>query len=172
MPERVVRQGILTSDSINRLSWPEECFYRRLMSVVDDYGLFDGRNSVLRASLYPLKLDHVSDSDIGKWKHACADADLVRLYSVDGREYIELLKFNQRLRGKMRWPAPAGAGPPQPAASCGEIRLSSYSHSDAIASSSSDSPASAGRPPTAGREAEKARKKQEQIAETMRRLGV
>lgn len=119
MPERMIRPGILSSEPVNRLPWAEEVFYRRLMSIVDDYGRFDGRNSVLRANLYPLKLDHVSDSDIGKWKAVCANAGLVRVYFVDEKEYIELLKFNQRLRGKPKWPDPIGGDSPQSAASCG-----------------------------------------------------
>jgi hypothetical protein len=135
MPERILRPGILSSDAVNKLSWPEEVFYRRLMSVVDDYGRFDGRNSVIRASIYPLKLDHVSDSDIGKWKAVCATAGLVRVYFVDGKEFIELLKFNQRMRGKARWPEPVDSESQKSAASRGEIPLSSEAQAQAQAQS-------------------------------------
>jgi hypothetical protein len=121
MPDRIVRTGILASDSINALSWAEEVFYRRLMSVVDDYGRFDGRDAVLLASLYPLKLRHVSETDIGKWKRACATAGLVSLYSVEQREYIEIAKFNQRIRGNPKFPPPPSTDStsPQTAATCG-----------------------------------------------------
>ena len=51
MPDRIVRQGILTSDRVNQLDWGAECFYRRLMSIVDDYGRYDARPAVLRAQL-------------------------------------------------------------------------------------------------------------------------
>ena len=38
MPSRVIRDGILESESVNALSWEAELFFRRLMSVVDDFG--------------------------------------------------------------------------------------------------------------------------------------
>lgn len=139
MPDRILRAAILSSEAVNKLSWAEEVFYRRLMSVVDDYGRYDGRNSVLRANLYPLRLDHVSDSDLGKWKAVCADTGLVRVYFVDGKEFVEVLKFNQRMRGKPRWPAPVGTrgDPPQSAASCGESRKSA-AYTEAYSESESD----------------------------------
>lgn len=107
MPDRIVRAGILTSDSVNSLSWAAECFYRRLMSVADDYGRYDGRPSILRASLYPLKLDRVSERDIETWLRQCEAAGLVTVYTVDSRQYLEILKFDQRLRAlTSKWPPP------------------------------------------------------------------
>ena len=40
MPNRILRDGILMSPRVNVLSSEAELFYRRLMSVVDDYGRF------------------------------------------------------------------------------------------------------------------------------------
>lgn len=107
MPDRIVRANILTSDAVNQLSWAAEVFYRRLMSVADDYGRYEGRSSILRASLYPLKLNQVSEADIVKWRTECSETGLVSLYEVDGKEYVMILKFNQRLRAaKSKYPAP------------------------------------------------------------------
>lgn len=107
MPDRIVRAGILTSDGVNSLSWAAEVFYRRLMSVVDDFGRYDGRNSVLRGALYSLKLDRVSDSDIGKWIRECEEAGLVRRYTVESKPFLELAKFGQKIRAKhSKWPNP------------------------------------------------------------------
>lgn len=122
---RMVRKDILSSDSVNSLTWGGEVFYRRLMSVVDDFGRYDGRCEILRSQLYPLKLDNVSKSDIGKWLNECSKAGLIRLYSTDGRDYVEILKFNQRLRvKKSKYPAPKEEcrNPPQSAAECGNPR--------------------------------------------------
>lgn len=99
--------GILTSESVNRLSWSAEVFYRRLMSVVDDFGRYDGRPAVLRASLYALKVDRVSEPDIGKWIRECEEAALVRRYTVAAKPYLELQKFEQKIRAvKSKWPDP------------------------------------------------------------------
>jgi hypothetical protein len=108
VPTRMIREGILTSDSVNSLSWPGEVFYRRLQSVADDYGRFDGRLSLLRSSLYPLKVDRVAELDVGKWLTECVNADLVRLYMVSGRPYVEVKKFNQRIQSKSKYPDPPG----------------------------------------------------------------
>jgi uncharacterized phage protein (TIGR02220 family) len=107
VPDRIVRAGILTSDSVNSLSWAGEVFYRRLMSVVDDFGRYDGRASVLRAALYALKVDRVSEPDIGKWIRECEEAGLVRRYTVDRKPFLELPKFGQKVRAKVsKWPDP------------------------------------------------------------------
>lgn len=107
MPDRIVRAGILTSDPVNKLSWAAEVFYRRLFSIVDDYGRYDGRAALLRAHLYPLKVDRVSDADVGKWLTECVTAGLVSVYQVSGQPYVEVFKFGQRVRAeKSKWPDP------------------------------------------------------------------
>lgn len=109
MTDRIVRSGILSSERVCSLSWAAEVFYRRLMSVADDFGRFDGRLTILRVSLYPLQIDKVSDSDVGKWRLETAKAGLVRVYAVDGKEYVEIVNFGQRMRAeKSKWPAPVG----------------------------------------------------------------
>jgi hypothetical protein len=107
MPNRILREGILTSERIAGLGWPAEVFYRRLMSVVDDFGRYWAKPELLRAGCYPLHLDRVGNSDIGKWLDACRKAALVRTYTVAGKEYLELLDFRQQVRAKeSKYPAP------------------------------------------------------------------
>ena len=106
MPDRIVRAAILTSDGVCSLSWPAEVFYRRLMSVVDDYGRYDGRVSVLKSHCYPLQTDKVSERDVGKWLSESAAAGLVTLYSVGEKPYLQVERFNQRIRSDSKWPAP------------------------------------------------------------------
>ncbi len=108
MPNRILREGILTSPRIAKLSWAAEAFYRRLMSVVDDFGRFHAHPMLLRAACYPLQLDKVSDSDIGKWMRETAEAALVRVYPAeDGKRYLELLDFRQQVRAtKSKFPQP------------------------------------------------------------------
>lgn len=99
MPNRILREGILTSERVARLGWPAEVFYRRLMSVVDDFGRYYATPMLLRAACYPLHLDKVSDSDIGKWLAVCAEADLVRVYPAeDGKRYLQMVDFRQQVR--------------------------------------------------------------------------
>lgn len=100
MPNRIIREGILTSARIAKLGWPEEVFYRRLLSVVDDFGRYYADVGLLRAACYPRQLSKVSDSDVGKWLQSIADAALVRVYQAEGEQYLEALDFGQQVRAK------------------------------------------------------------------------
>lgn len=107
MPNRMLREGIISSDKVNKLSWPAEVFYRRLMSVADDFGFFDARPELLRPALYPLQLNKVTESDIAKWLDESSGAGLVRVYTVKGKDYLQIIDFNQRLRIKnSKYPPP------------------------------------------------------------------
>ena len=115
MPERILRPEILTSERVNQLDWESEVFYRRLMSVVDDFGRFDARPSILRSSLYPLRLEQVREASVQRCLANCEAARLVRLYVVNSRPYLELLDFKQRMRAaRSKYPAPTGESPPEP----------------------------------------------------------
>lgn len=106
MPSRILREGILTSDRIDSLSPPAEVFYRRLMSVVDDYGRFDGRPGLLRVSCFPLRVDTVREADISRWIAECVKAGVIALYAVDGKRYLEMQDFKQQVRAKSKYPPP------------------------------------------------------------------
>ena len=64
MPTRIIREGIITSEAINSLSEGAENFYRRLMSIADDYGRYYSHPSILRANCFPLKLESVSEASV------------------------------------------------------------------------------------------------------------
>lgn len=107
MPNRVLREGIIKSDLVEKLTFAAEVFYRRLMSVADDYGRYDGRAQILRADLYSLRVDRISIEDIGDWRQECESAGLIMTYIVEGKEYVHIKNFNQRLRRmKSKFPAP------------------------------------------------------------------
>lgn len=100
MPNRVLREGILSSDRVNLLDAPAEVFYRRLMSVVDDFGRFDARPVMLKVSCFPLRADTVREADISRWIAICEKAGLIALYVANGRPYVEMLDFRQSVRAK------------------------------------------------------------------------
>lgn len=110
MPNRIVREGFLTSRRVNRLSAEEEVFFVRLLLAVDDFGRTFADPSLLRARLYPWRLDEVGEAAIEGFLQACASADLLVLYAVDGERYLEVHRFRQQVRSKAsRHPAPADA---------------------------------------------------------------
>lgn len=119
MPTRIVREGILTSERVNALSPNAELFYRRLMSVADDHGRYSANPTQLRAYCYPLKLDSVKEDSIKKHLAECVDAGLIVLYTVAGKQYLQVLDFGQRINGKSKYPEPCGDSPGIP----GDFRL-------------------------------------------------
>jgi len=110
MPIRLIREGILTSERVDQLDAPAEVFYRRLMSKVDDHGLFDARPSILRASLYPLRVDRVREADISRWIAACEKAGLIALYQHDGKPYMQMLDTRWTARSEPKYPLPSAHG--------------------------------------------------------------
>lgn len=109
MPNRIIREGILTSERIDMLDASAEVFYRRLMSKVDDHGLYDARMSVLRSSLYPLRVDRVREADISRWIAACEKAGLIALYQHDGKPYLRMLDTRWQARSEPKYPLPTEA---------------------------------------------------------------
>ena len=106
MPNRIIRDAILTSEPVASLGWPEEVFYRRLMSIVDDYGRSEAGHQLLRARCYPLQTDSVRTADISRWLAACQKAGLILGYTVNGKEYLEISKFGQQQRSPSKSPSP------------------------------------------------------------------
>lgn len=108
MPTRIVRDGILTSERIAKLDWAQEVFYRRLMSVADDYGRFYALPALIRAACYPLLVDKVKDANISAWLTACVDAGLLHVYvAADAKRYLEIIGFGQRIQSKSKFPEPS-----------------------------------------------------------------
>lgn len=77
-----------------------------MLSVGDDFGLFDARPAILRPSLYPLKLDQMRETNIQRCLNDCSAAGLVRLYEVKGKQYGVIVNYGQRIRkeSKPRYP--------------------------------------------------------------------
>ena len=95
MPNRILRDWT-DSERVNELSFPAEVFFVRLIMKADDYGRYHGSPQLLKSYLYPLR--DVRAADITRWCAECADAGLIVVYNVSGKQYIEIPRFGQRLR--------------------------------------------------------------------------
>lgn len=108
MPNRILKESICSSESINGLSAFEETFFYRLIVNCDDYGRFDARPAILKARLFPLK-ERVSLKDIESALGKLADVGCVRLYRVDSKPYLYLptWEVHQNVRAKKsKYPEP------------------------------------------------------------------
>ena len=109
MPNRIIKESICTSDTIDRLSPEEEIFFYRLIVNCDDYGRMDARPQILRAKCFPLRLDQVDDYKVIDWLYKLEEVGLVQIYEVDSRKYIQIVTWNdhQQIRAKKsKYPAP------------------------------------------------------------------
>ena len=106
MPNRIVREAILSSEKMALLGWPEEVFFRRLMSIVDDYGRYEANPQLLRARCYPLQTDAVRVTDITRWMAACQTAGVILCYAVLGKQYVQVINFGQQQRTDSKYPEP------------------------------------------------------------------
>lgn len=126
MPNRMVRDGILDSERMARLSWGAEVFYRRLMSIVDDYGRYHANLVLLKARMYPLQQGKVSDQDIEGWIAECSaldgeDPSLISSYMSGGKRYLQINNFGQPIRSKSKFPAPPEAPTLASASKCEQM---------------------------------------------------
>ncbi len=103
MPNRILREGILTSRPIASLTDDGEIFYRRLMSIVDDYGRFECDLDILRARLFPLVLDRWPVARIKAALEECRD--LIQIYG-EGKMYLQIKNFRQKTRSPSKCPDP------------------------------------------------------------------
>lgn len=95
------------SDKINGLSLQAERFFVRLIMKVDDYGCFYADERLLRANLFPLLLDTIREADIPRWTAECRKAGLIVLYECNGKKYLQINDFRQRLdKAKSKFPQP------------------------------------------------------------------
>jgi len=109
VPNRLLRDGICTSDTINFLSAEAEVLFYRLLVVSDDFGHMDGRTAILKAQCFPLK-ESATLGAIQSWVDELASRGLIRRYSADGKLYIAVCKWEQRARTHPKYPSPDADG--------------------------------------------------------------
>lgn len=106
MPNRILKEGICRSDSIDSLSWFEEVLFYRLIVNCDDYGRYDGRSSIIKGSCFPLK--NVTNKQIEDALNKLSTAGMVYQYIVDGKPFLQLATWenHQTIRAKKsKYPA-------------------------------------------------------------------
>lgn len=118
MPNRILRD-CCDSEAVSAVGVHAERLFYRLIQKADDYGRLPSSARVLRPMLFPLLLDTVREADLQRWLKELAEvqvlgepAGLIRLYEVNGRGYLEIRNFHQRLRTKTeKYPPPPDAEP-------------------------------------------------------------
>lgn len=107
MPNRIIKESVCTSDSVDELSWFEEVVFYRLIVNCDDYGRTDARLPILNSRLFPLK--SVTENNIKNALNKLSAVGIVCLYMVNGKPFLQLVTWeqHQQIRSKKsKYPAP------------------------------------------------------------------
>lgn len=109
VPNRILKESICGSETIDQLSYFEEVFFYRLIVNCDDYGLMDARPAILKGRLFPLKemrLQQIEDA-----LRKLTSAELVSTYEVDGKPFLMMNTWDrhQQVRAAIsKYPGPDG----------------------------------------------------------------
>lgn len=110
IPNRILKESICISDTVDKLDLFSEVFFYRLIVNADDYGRMDARPAILRARLFPLR--SISERKIAEALQTLHAAGCVELYEVDGAPYLCLPSWDrhQTIRAKRsKFPPPPSA---------------------------------------------------------------
>lgn len=97
------------SEKVDKLSPEAERFFTRLIMKADDFGSFYANPTLLKANLFPLKVNDISDAEVTLWVKECTspEVDLMFMYEVNGKYYLRIRDFGQRLRSmRGKFPEP------------------------------------------------------------------
>ena len=100
MPNRALREGLIHSEAVNRVSELAEMLYVRMLLAADDFGLLEMGSAFLKSRCLPARnigLDVIDGlvAELTKKPTVGGDA-LVRVYEVSGKRYGAIDKWDQR----------------------------------------------------------------------------
>lgn len=119
MPQRFLRPGITTSDRWNAVSFPAQSLFIRLLTLVDDWGRYDGRVPILHGQCFALRPELKAQQTAG-FRCELQEAGLIEVYTVDGKDFVQITKWQERARGEhSKYPEKAAEDIPQDSAADG-----------------------------------------------------
>lgn len=107
MPNRLLKEGIVDSARIDGLSPEAEVCYYRLLVVADDLGRFDARTAIVRSRCFPLKEQSNMSAKVEAWLCELSERFLILRYQVAGQPYLQIAKWDQRVRSNGKFPPPS-----------------------------------------------------------------
>ncbi len=108
MPNRIIKESIRTSRSVNNMTDFEFRLWVHLITYVDDFGRGSADPEILKGFLFPRRKG-VTDTQIENVLCKMATAGIILLYEVDGESYLQFPNWekHQSVRAKVsKFPAP------------------------------------------------------------------
>lgn len=125
MPNRIIKESIRTSKTVNAMTDFQFRVWVYLITYVDDYGRGSADPELIKGFVFPRR-KRLSESDIEKALAELAGMGCISLYTVDGESYFcfpnwgdhqriqtKKSKFPSPENGELRW-ATVGYGEPPP----------------------------------------------------------
>lgn len=109
MPSRYLRDGIIDSKRIGKLTEGAQLLYYKLLSLVDDYGRYDADPELLIIRAFPwAQSSYTPESINARLSELCSGEDpLMLAYRIGKRSYLELQdKSRKPIASKSKFPAP------------------------------------------------------------------
>lgn len=108
MPSRIIKETIITSESLSNITADAERFFWRLVVKADDFGLYYGDPVILASLCFPWKPP--ARQKVQSWLTELVREGMVGTYTGDdGKKYLKLLNWgkNQQQRAKeSKYPVP------------------------------------------------------------------
>lgn len=99
MPNRILRDWT-TSETVDKLTAEQETAFTRLLMAVDDFGRYDADPRLLAARLYPLRICGTSAKHMHSMRDALVRHGLVMVYKAEGKEFLQIVKWENIPRAK------------------------------------------------------------------------
>ena len=140
MPNRIIKESIRTSRSVNGLTDFQFRLWVYLITYVDDFGRGSADPELLKGFVFPRRKS-VTESSIAKGLTDLAAAGLIHLYTVDGDSYLCFPTWteHQRIQNKKsKFPAPETELSPSLTVTHGDSPSSTVTHGDSPPESESE----------------------------------
>jgi len=95
MRTRQIKPSFYTSDDTGDLDFHIRDLFIGLWLMADRRGRLKYQPNIIRATLYPHKLDSISDADIVKWLDILHKRHLITIYSVAKQRLIQVNAFER-----------------------------------------------------------------------------
>ena len=105
MPDRLIRDELLTSERYWSVSIEAQRLYFHLLLVADDTARFSGNNYTIRATCFPGQ--PMEPAKLESLLSELQDRDLVRLYTCETQRFVFIPRYKQRVRyPRSKYPPP------------------------------------------------------------------
>lgn len=132
MPNRILKESIRTSKTVNAMTDFQFRVWVYLITYVDDYGRGSAAPELIKGFVFPRR-KRISESDIEKTLAELAGMGCISLYDVDGESYFYFPNWGKHQRiqtKKSKYPAPEESNSPSLTVTHGELPPESESKSE------------------------------------------